>query len=68
MKADPAYVEFRNSLIQAAREHADKIAGVRPPAIPGKSNGRLHNAEWNAYADRWNFAFHSKMEEMAKLN
>jgi hypothetical protein len=55
------YIKTREALIPIAELHANKIAGIRS-LVKGPNNRRIRE-EWY---DKWNFAFHSKMEELYK--
>ena len=54
MNADTKYINQRNRLIPLAEAYADRAAGKRPKG----------NSE--AWLNRWNLMFHSRMDALAR--
>lgn len=54
-KTNTDYIELREGLIPDAVKYANKQCG--------RTNGKKSRDQW---CDEWNFAFHSKMEELVQ--
>lgn len=63
MESNQEYVEARKTLIPIAEKHADLIAGEKPPSGKSRTIRRIKEA----WENKWNFAFHTKMNELYKM-
>ncbi len=58
------YEAERNKLIPVAIAHANRMAGLRPRKKMHK--GQNDDPELTAWVANWNYAYHQKMNDLAK--